>query len=93
MSFYNMIFGKNPDTKDILALLGLSETDIERFRDCYINDDEICIYTRTGGGNREYYPNEVLTSHPNYIRDEDDDYDCTYATYYFSLPQPPKGDE
>lgn len=86
MSLYNMIFGKNPNTKDILALLGLEETDIERFRDCYIDGDEICIYTRTGGANREHYHNKVLTSHPNYKYDADDDYDCTYATYYFSLP-------
>lgn len=88
MSLYNMLFGKNPDTAPILAALNLSEGMIERFRDVWIDEDEnrIVIYTRTGGGNREYYQNEVLTSHPLYIRDEDDDFDSTYAKYYFAIP-------
>lgn len=91
MSLYNLLFGKNPNTKALLAFLELNELDIERFRDCWINDDnELVIYTRTGGGNRECYPNEALTSHPLYIRDEDDDFDSTYAKYYFALPEPPK---
>lgn len=94
MSLYNILFGKNPDTKEILAALNLTEGYIERFRDCWIDEDngEIVIYTRTGGGNREDFPNEVLTSHPLYRYDEDDDFDCTYALYHFSLPEPPKED-
>jgi len=27
-----------------------------------------------------------LPEHPNYLYDEDDDFDCTYATIYFSFP-------
>lgn len=27
-----------------------------------------------------------LAAHSQYIRDEDDDFDCTYATYYFDTP-------
>lgn len=87
MSLYNMLFGKNPDTKEILALLGLEESQIERFRDCFVENDKILIFTRTGGGNREYYPNEALVNHPNYLYDEDDEFDPTYAYYYFSLPE------
>lgn len=30
--------------------------------------------------------NYRLPKHPNYVRDEDDDYDCTYANIYFSFP-------
>lgn len=97
MSLYNMLFGKNPNTTTILAALNLREGMIERFRDVWLDEDEnhIVIYTRTGGGNREYYPNKVLTSHPLYIRDEDDDFDSTYAKYYFAMPnletvQPPE---
>ena len=88
MSLYNTLFGKNPDTADILSALSLSEASIQRFRDCWIDEDNnrIVIYTRTGGNNREYFPNEALTSHPLYLYDEDDDFDNTYASYYFSLP-------
>lgn len=94
MNLYNMLFGKNPNTKEILAVLGLDELAIERFRDCYVDkaEGQIVIFTRTGGGNREYYPNERLVKHPNYLYDEDDEYDTTYAYYYFSIPEPPKGE-
>lgn len=61
----------------------------------------IAIYTRQGGGNRECYCdkstdhlpgqcyaacNEELARHPLYIRDADDDFDATYATFYFRCP-------
>lgn len=32
MSFYNLLFGVNPHTDIILALIGLKKCDIERFR-------------------------------------------------------------
>lgn len=89
MSLYNMLFGKNPDATTILAALNLTEGMIERFRDVWIQEDtnRIVIYTRTGGGNREYYFNETLTQHPLYLYDEDDDFDSTYAYYYFAMPE------
>ncbi len=90
MTLYNILFGKNPNTKDILAVLGLDEVDIERFRDCYVDDDKIVIFTRTGGGNREDFPNKKLVEHPSYLYDEDDEFDNTYAYYYFSIPESPK---
>lgn len=88
MSFYNMIFGKNPSSELVLALLDLKGYEVERFRDCGIDHDarEISIYTRTGGGNREGYPNTKLEGHPCYVRGEDDEYDCTYRTFYFRFP-------
>ncbi len=58
----------------------------------------IAVYTRQGGGNRECYcdddpcsclspaSNAALAAHPAYIRDADDDFDATYATFYFSVP-------
>lgn len=87
MSFYNMLFGQNPSTEQILSLLNLKKEDIERFRDCGIDGDGIYIFTRTGGGNRESYPNEILTSHPLYKYDFDDSFDNTYAYYYFESPE------
>ena len=62
-----------------------------RFRDIYLNEDgtRIILYTRNGGGNREAYEYvfELLRSHPNYISDYDDDFDCTYAYIDFSVPK------
>ncbi|AJA41438.1 hypothetical protein AXJ14_gp119 [Geobacillus virus E3] len=92
MSLYNMLFGKNPNRDIILALIGLKECDVQRFRDCGLTKDGIYIYTRTGGGNREAYPNELLTSNQWYRYDEDDEYDSTYATYYFDIPDEIKED-
>lgn len=89
MSLYNMIHGVNPMSDLLLASLGLTRGDVGRFRDCYWNGEHICVYTRNGGGNREDYDDvfTVLQAHPNYVRDEDDDFDSTYATIYFD-PHP-----
>ena len=62
----------------------------------------IAIYTRQGGGNRDCYcedyggahpdpesscgSNEALQAHERYLRDADDEFDCTYATFYFRCP-------
>ncbi len=88
MTLRELIFGKNPGVKETLSVLQLTEMDIERFRDCWISDEEdkIVIYTRTGGANREDYPNSALVNHPLYLYDEDDDFDQTYAYYYFAIP-------
>lgn len=86
MSLYNMLFGTNPAAGILLELLGLSPNDFYRFRDCYLTENgEIAVYTRDGGGNRDDNTTDVC-SHPNYLRDENDDFDCTYVTYYFSVP-------
>jgi len=65
-----------------------------RFRDIYLNEDgtKIILYTRNGGGNRNeyWYIFEILKTHPNYIRDYDDSFDCTYAYIEFSVPEEAK---
>lgn len=86
MGLYNMLFGQNPASSAILATLGLTPQECGRFRDCFIANGEIAVYTRNGGGNREAYMPD-FSGHPNYLRDEDDDFDCTYATIYFSFPE------
>lgn len=90
---YNMMFGWNP----ACVLLAPMLTDenpqyfFPRFRDCYLSEDKdhIEIYTRVGGGNREEYEDEIedLRSMPTYVSDEDDDFDCTYATFTFGVPE------
>lgn len=111
MSLYNLLFGTNAAAPLLLAALGLTENDIPRFRDCYVDGEYIVIHTRTGGGNRDYYEsaescrncypeyfndgpdepagpwNSDLAAHPCYVRDEDDDFDSTYADFYFKFPE------
>ena len=86
-----MLHGFSPNAAAILHALALDPKQIDRFRDASFGKDGdqhvLHIFCRTGGGNREDYPNTVLTSHPLYLRDHDDEYDCTYAHYYFKIPQ------
>jgi len=109
MSLYNMLFGMNPLTPILLAVLDLDQKNGQwrtgRFRDIYYDKEKekIVLYTRNGGGNREHYNDESepgpkctctgctithhLPKHPNYLRDYDDDFDCTYAYVEFSVPE------
>lgn len=98
MSLYNLLHGENGMSTALLTLLDLTRDQIPRYRDCYWSGDCIVIYTRTGGGNRDYYDvknddnpegpwNEDLRKHPCYLRDEDDDFDSTYAYFYFKAPE------
>jgi len=61
-----------------------------RFRDIWVEPDgkTICLYTRNGGGNREWMQHvfDILRQHPYYQSDEDDDFDETYASIYFRVP-------
>jgi len=54
----------------------------------------ICVTTRNGGANRTayYYIYDILKHHPNYLGDEDDDFDNTYAYIYFSVPKEDEGE-
>lgn len=92
---YNTLFGKNPASEIVLAILkseGLD--DIPRFRDAYIEENEakgyyFVIMTRTGGGNREDYEieNDAMAAHPLYVEDHDDGFDVTYAYFKFRVPE------
>lgn len=88
MSFYNMLFGMNPQTDLLLAIIGLKKNDIERFRDVSASEDgaTISVYTRTGGGNRSDYPNTAMRKLPTWQRSYDDDFDSTYCTDDFAVP-------
>lgn len=88
MSLYNILFGMNSQSDLLLAVIGFRKVDVERFRDCHVQDDgkTIAIYTRTGGGNRDGYPQVQLYRSPLFARTEDDDFDSTYATFYFNTP-------
>lgn len=89
MSLYNALFGVNQLAPLLLECLGLTPSKTGRFRDCYLSKDKIVVYTRNGGGNREEYQPvlDTLAKHPNYLRDYDDDFDCTYCSIEFSFPE------
>lgn len=76
----------NVNAEKALAAIGLTTADVERFRGAGVEDGNIIVHARTGGGNRESYPNEKLTSNKYYLYDRDDDFDSTYADYFFSIP-------
>lgn len=88
MSLYNMLFGKNAQADLLLAVVGLKECDVERFRDVYTDEGgkHIIIYTRTGGGNREHYPQDLLYENPLFASTSDDNFDNTYCDFVFRTP-------
>jgi hypothetical protein len=90
MSLYNSLFGVNNAAPILLKIIGKTDGDFGRFRDAYLNEsgDKIIVYTRCGGGNRESYQHvfDEMAKHPNYINNYDDDFDCTYAYFEFSVP-------
>jgi len=103
MSLYNLLFGENKASPMLLKMLGIEREKIPRYRDCMILDGKIVIHTRTGGGNREYYDspntenvdgpwNTTMYENPYFLYDADDDFDCTYANFYFKFPEDYKDD-
>lgn len=90
-----MLHGRNPLTSVLLEWLDIDQPDGKydsgRFRDIYLNEDgtKIILYTRNGGGNRDEYQSLIdhLATHPNYLSDYDDDFDCTYAYIEFYIPK------
>jgi hypothetical protein len=99
MSLYNLVKGVNPATFFILPMLDKHPDDYPRFRDCFVsvehvNTTGIIVYTRTGGGNREFYApaNEVLKDTHGFIFDFDDPNDGTFAYWIFEVPEQWKAD-
>ena len=87
MSLYNMLMGFNPACVILMPMLGRKAEEYPRFRGCFLEDDKIAIYTRVGGGNRGCgFGEEELYEDPNYVDTYDDDFDNTYATYLFNVP-------
>ena len=94
MSLYNMINGFNPACVLIMPMLVRKQDEYPRFRDCFVTEENnIAIYTRVGGGNRNCgYGEEELYKDENFLTTYDDEYDSTYATYEFKVPEKWKDD-
>lgn len=86
---YNALFGANEAAPVLLKILNITKEQTGRFRDAYVENDHIVIYTRNGGGNRESYQKDIdfMRAHPNFIKDYDDSFDSTYAYFEFSVPE------
>lgn len=90
---YNLVMGDGHEGERgvmVMRILGIEYSG--RFRDAWIEKGDdgpvIAIYTRNGGGNREDYEDVItaMQSNPHYLRDADDEFDPTYATFYFRVP-------
>ena len=94
MSLYNMMNGFNPACVFIMPMLGRKQEEYPRFRDCFVTEENnIAIYTRVGGGNRGCgFGEEELYKDENFLTTYDDEFDCTYATYEFKVPEKWKAD-
>ena len=78
----------NPDNETILEALGIKADEVPRFRGAMIEDGKILIHTRSGGGNRDCLKdgNAMMAANQYYIEDADDEFDCTYANFWFCIP-------
>jgi hypothetical protein len=87
MSLYNALFGVNQLAPFILLALGTTSDKVPRFRDAYINEDgEMIIYTRTGGGNRDYYDSPETYAATRDTSDADNDYKGPFNEDLRALP-------
>jgi len=107
MNLYNTINGVSSAAFWFLPMLGKHPEQYPRFRDCFLTaaeddysipakykQDHIIVFTRTGGGNREYYEreNNEIKEHPCFVYDSDDSFDTTFANWIFSVPSEWKED-
>ncbi len=78
------------DNDELLpSILGLEEgVYFPRFREAGVYPPHLIVRTRSGGGNREGYEEEIekLKEHELYVNDDDCDYDSTYMYFEFTLP-------
>jgi hypothetical protein len=89
------MLGKHPDEyprfRDCFPGLLSNSTEVDQFnipKKSVTRDNFISVYMRIGGGNREYYETEIaeLQNSPHYLKDYDDDFDNTFATFVFLVP-------
>lgn len=93
MSLYNLINGYNSACIFILPMLGRKPEDYPRFRDCYVENGKIAVFARVGGNNRNAgFGEEDLYKDPNFDSTYDDEFDNTYGTYLFNVPEKWKDD-
>lgn len=85
MDVYVMIHGQNPQKEEVLKLVGLTESKINRFRDCGYDFEKkvLWVLARTGSTNAFNKDNKQLEQYSNFIGNKDDDFDSTYEWLFF----------
>jgi len=87
--------------KDGLPLMSIDEDSPKWFDNEFKSDPEpvICVFTRMGGGNSECWEDgepdcdcpaceaDKLENHECFVERFDDDFDCTYCTFVFKVPE------
>ena len=90
------MLGKHPDEyprfRDCFAGKQNTDSEVDQFGipvQKHGEEELISVYTRVGGGNRESYEKEIeaMRAMPEYVTDFDDDFDCTFATFVFNVPE------
>lgn len=89
MSLYSTVHGQNAAGPLLVHILKMRQDfDEGRYRDAWVEHEGdaliIRVHTRNGGGNREDYDDGSMQEHPWYLRDADDDFDSTYADFWFT---------
>lgn len=96
MIFMNDLKGMKHDcnpTLLILPMLGRKIPEYPGFRDCFVKDDEILIYSRDNTNNQNYTPcREKLMKDKNFIETWCDEQDSTHIYYSFKVPKKWKSD-
>lgn len=104
MSMYNTINGVNIAAFLIFPLLGFGRADdskIPRFRDCFLNETNIEVLSRMGGGNRDCFCEDNVMKEGECnackadkieesdacISRKDDADDRTYCIFNFKFPE------
>jgi hypothetical protein len=85
---YNAIHGENPFAGELLMMIGIERSQFLRYRDAYVKDGKVIVYTRNGGANRTGEIGEfmrLIRKYTGYVSDKDDDFDNTYAYITFSV--------
>jgi len=95
------MLGKHPDKyprfRDCFIGKQYSDDEVDEFgipKHKHGEEELISVYTRVGGDNKEGYKKEIaeMRKHPEFVEDYDDDFDNTFATYVFRVPEKFKGD-
>lgn len=80
--FRDCFVGELTNSKDEVDMFGIPVKKVS-------GEKLISVYTRVGGGNRDGYEAEIeeLRSMKGYVKDYDDDFDSTFATFVFKVPE------
>ena len=87
-SLHELMFSQCADKDNLSHLLGLTKHDFGRFRDIYVEQNNIVVHARCGGVMREMYEDtfERAENHPWFSHHKEREDDTTYCDFYFTVP-------